>query len=196
MPKTKVVAVILSITIIVLMTLIFTQLINAVLILTQSTHAINAAINVIDSQTYEYKQAVEVEKRSKPVVVQVEIPAKSETTVIQSNKKEPINLVDLGEFEITYYTAGKESTGKSPGHPQYGITKSGATVWEGLTVAVDPSVIPLGSYIYIEGIGIRMAQDTGSAIKGKDVDVYVKNLSDIPEVGRHKAKVYLLEPEG
>ena len=42
----------------------------------------------------------------------------------------------IGEFEITYYTAGAESTGKTPGHPAYGIT-SGTTVKEGQTIAAD-----------------------------------------------------------
>ncbi len=43
----------------------------------------------------------------------------------------------IGEFEITYYTAGPESTGKYPGHPEYGITASGSMVEEGRTIAAD-----------------------------------------------------------
>ena len=55
-----------------------------------------------------------------------------------------------------------------------GITFSGAPVTAGLTVAVDPEVIPLGSILYIEGVGIRIAQDTGSAVTEQKIDVAVE----------------------
>lgn len=99
----------------------------------------------------------------------------------------------LGEFEITYYTAGYESTGKKPGHPAYGITKSGATVKEGQTIAADWSVLEPGTKVYIDGVGERVVEDTGSAIVDKCIDVYVERLEDIPNVGRHTADVWIVE---
>lgn len=47
---------------------------------------------------------------------------------------------------------------------------------EGLTCAVDPDVIPLGSVLLIEGVGIRIAQDTG--VEGLAVDIYCRNHED------------------
>jgi 3D (Asp-Asp-Asp) domain-containing protein len=73
---------------------------------------------------------------------------------------------------LTAYAAGPDHTGKSPGDPQYGMTRSGTQVKEGRTIAVDPNVIPLGTWVYIEGIGLRRAEDTGGAVKGKKIDVY------------------------
>lgn len=99
----------------------------------------------------------------------------------------------LGEFEITYYTAGVESTGKTPSHPAYGITKSGTTVKEGRTIAADWTILPEGTKVYIDGIGERIVEDTGSAIVDKSIDVYVERLEDIPSIGRHKADVWLIE---
>src|SRR5690606_5056518 len=89
----------------------------------------------------------------------------------------------LGLFTLTAYTAGPESTGKNPGHPAYGITASGAHVQSGVTIAADPRVIPMGSKVYIENVGTRVVQDTGGAIKGNRIDVYIPNLSQARQFG-------------
>ena len=101
----------------------------------------------------------------------------------------------IGTFEITYYTAGPESTGKSPGHPAYGITKSGTTVKEGQTIAADWSVLPAGTKVYIEGIGERIVEDTGGLIVDKCIDVYVEDVDLARQLGRHKADVWIVEEE-
>ena len=101
---------------------------------------------------------------------------------------------DLGDFTLTAYTAGPESTGKSPGHPAYGITSSGARAVEGVTIAVDPSVIPIGSRVYIEGMGYFVAQDTGRAIKGKRIDVFMNDLEEALQFGvKRGVRVALVE---
>lgn len=94
---------------------------------------------------------------------------------------------------LTAYTAGFESTGKTPSHPAYGITSSGTKVKEGRTIAVDPKVIPIGSTVYIEDVGLRRAEDTGSAIKGARIDVFIEDLEEALEFGVKKnKKVYVL----
>lgn len=96
--------------------------------------------------------------------------------------------------DLTAYTAGPESTGKAPGHPAYGITASGKYVKDQHTIATDPSVIPLGTKVYIEGIGIRTAEDTGGAIIGNRIDVYMSDLSAAIQFGvKRNIKVYILE---
>lgn len=100
---------------------------------------------------------------------------------------------ELGEFKMTAYTAGFESTGKTPSHPAYGITKSGAKVEEGLTISVDPKVIPLGSLVYIEEVGYRVAQDTGGNIKGNRIDIYIPDLKEAKRFGVKKLKVWLIK---
>lgn len=99
----------------------------------------------------------------------------------------------IGEFEITYYTAGPESTGKYPGHPEYGITRSGAVVEEGRTIAADWSVLEPGTKVYIDGIGERIVEDTGGAIVDKCIDVYVEDVEIARQLGRHKADVWIVE---
>lgn len=102
----------------------------------------------------------------------------------------PISTDDLGEFKLTFYDACVPCTGSTKG-----ITRSGAKVTKDLTVAVDPSVIPLGSLLYIEGFGFRVAQDTGGAIKGSKIDIYVPTHSEAVEKGVQYAKVYIIKEE-
>ncbi|MDI3327584.1 MAG: 3D domain-containing protein [Alicyclobacillaceae bacterium] len=95
---------------------------------------------------------------------------------------------------LTAYTAGPESTGKSPGDPGYGITSSGKVATDGRTVAVDPNVIPIGTKLYIEGIGYRVAEDTGGAIRGFRIDVYMNDLAKARQFGvKRDVPVYIVE---
>lgn len=101
----------------------------------------------------------------------------------------------LKNVTLTAYDAGVTSTGKDEDHPQYGITYTGTTVSEGRTAAVDPDVIPLGWWFYIEGYGFRKAEDTGSAIKGNKIDIYVDTKKEANAFGRKKGyTVYIIGP--
>lgn len=92
----------------------------------------------------------------------------------------------------TAYHAGFESTGKNPGDYGYGVTASGVKCRPGI-VAVDPSVIPLGSRLYVEGYGEALAADTGSAINGNRIDLYYENYSDALAYGKRNIMVYVLD---
>jgi len=59
-------------------------------------------------------------------------------------------------------------------------------------VAVDPKVISLGTKMYIEGYGYATATDTGGAIKGNKIDVFLETYSQCMDWGRRSVKVYLL----
>ena len=74
----------------------------------------------------------------------------------------------LGNFKITRYCPCVEENGNNSG-----LAANGEPLQPGVTIAVDPKVIPLGSAVYIKGIGWRKAQDTGGAIKGHIIDLLV-----------------------
>jgi 3D (Asp-Asp-Asp) domain-containing protein len=59
-------------------------------------------------------------------------------------------------------------------------------------IAVDPSVIPLGSKVYVEGYGYAVAADTGGAIRGNKIDVFFSSKSDAYSWGRKSVKVKIL----
>ncbi|WP_394186975.1 ubiquitin-like domain-containing protein [Metabacillus halosaccharovorans] len=60
-------------------------------------------------------------------------------------------------------------------------------------IAVDPSVIPLGTKVYVEGYGYAVAADTGSAIKGNKIDVFLSSKSAAYRWGSKRVKIKILE---
>ncbi|WP_438446598.1 3D domain-containing protein [Gorillibacterium sp. sgz5001074] len=115
-------------------------------------------------------------------------------------KVKPFEHLDMRQLEsvevvATGYTAGKESTGKSPGHPEYGITYSGVKVRKDdfSTIAADPKIFPIGTVMYIPGYGFGVVADTGGAIKGHKIDLYFATKEQVyKEWGKRKVRVYIL----
>lgn len=106
----------------------------------------------------------------------------------------------LGAFLITAYTAGKESTGKSPSEKDYGVTATGTTALEGRTISADWSVLPPGTKVVIEGLqGFYVVEDQseskakGGKIIGKHIDLFIPNLQAALEWGRQYQNVTVLE---
>lgn len=60
-------------------------------------------------------------------------------------------------------------------------------------IAVDPSVIPLGSTVWVEGYGEAIAGDTGGAIRGHRIDLHFPNAKAANAFGRKKVKVIVLD---
>ena len=106
----------------------------------------------------------------------------------------------LDSVSVTYYCTCQRCCGKAPDHPAYGITASGTRATPYRTVAVDPSVIPLGADVlvdYGDGAGLRRyrAEDTGGAIKGNRIDLCVGSHAKALQLGRRTATVYWVEVE-
>ncbi|MCM3726827.1 LysM peptidoglycan-binding domain-containing protein [Neobacillus cucumis] len=59
-------------------------------------------------------------------------------------------------------------------------------------IAVDPSVIPLGSKVHVEGYGEAIAGDTGGAIKGNRIDIFIPSEHDAINFGVKQVKVTIL----
>jgi 3D (Asp-Asp-Asp) domain-containing protein len=77
-----------------------------------------------------------------------------------------------------------------------GVTSTGINLKKnpGLKViAVDPSVIKIGTKVYVEGYGYAIAGDTGGAIRGNKIDVFIPNKSDALKWGRKTVKIKILK---
>lgn len=92
----------------------------------------------------------------------------------------------LGVFKISHYCPCPICCGEFSN----GITASGTTAQAGRTIAVDPSLIPLGSSVLINGQAY-IAEDTGGAIKGNRIDVFVSTHSEALANGVYYAEVIL-----
>ena len=59
-------------------------------------------------------------------------------------------------------------------------------------ISVDPSIIPLGSKVWVEGYGEAIAADTGGAIKGNKIDVFISNKEAASNWGRRTVTIKIL----
>jgi 3D (Asp-Asp-Asp) domain-containing protein len=116
---------------------------------------------------------------------------------------EPVSeLVALGTGQVAYRGGERirfraaltmRTTGYSaqePGLSDY--TATGRLARYGV-VAVDPSVIPLGTRLYIDGYGFAIAADTGSAIVGNTIDLCYDTVAEAEEHGVQYRTVYILK---
>ncbi|MDM5225602.1 LysM peptidoglycan-binding domain-containing protein [Cytobacillus sp. NJ13] len=91
-------------------------------------------------------------------------------------------------MEATAYTANCEGCS--------GITATGINLKENpdqKVISVDPNVIPLGSKVHVEGYGNAVAGDTGGAIKGNKIDIFMPSQEDAINFGRKTVKVTILD---
>jgi 3D (Asp-Asp-Asp) domain-containing protein len=134
--------------------------------------------------------------------MQQAIKTAAESTEVKTAESPTLeNELDLSKYPIhkvlaTGYTAGYESTGKKPNHPEYGITYSGVNVKRDLysTVAADLNIFPIGTILFIPGYGFGVVADKGGAIRGNRVDLYYETVEDVyNEWGKKELDVYVVE---
>lgn len=113
---------------------------------------------------------------------------KVKEVTLQYNDFKGSNVVYLGTFSSTAYCACSKCCGK---WASIGKTASGTRPTQGRTIAVDPRVIPLGSKVIING-RTYIAEDTGSAIKGKKIDIFYSSHRDALNWGRRNIEVYIV----
>ena len=99
-------------------------------------------------------------------------------------KAEPA-LKSLGTFKLTAYCACSRCCGKCDG-----ITATGTKATAGRTIAVDPSKIPYGTEVVING-HTYIAEDCGGAIKGNKIDIFFNSHAEALRFGIQYAEVFV-----
>ena len=152
---------------------------------------VNAATVETNAQPVQSNPEPETETTPAPAPESEPETAPAPASEPASAPTEPTNSEPAGKeitVEATAYTAECEGC--------IGITKTGVDLNanpDAKVIAVDPSIIPLGSKVYVEGYGYATAEDTGGAIKGNRIDVFVPEQNDALQWGRKDVKVTIID---
>ncbi|NLS39955.1 LysM peptidoglycan-binding domain-containing protein [Bacillus stercoris] len=132
------------------------------------------------------QEAVQKEQPKQETKAEAETSVNTEEKAVQSNTNNQEASKEL-TVTATAYTANDGGIS--------GVTATGIDLNKNpnaKVIAVDPNVIPLGSKVYVEGYGEATAADTGGAIKGNKIDVFVPNKSDASNWGVKTVSVKVL----
>lgn len=135
------------------------------------------------------KPAAEAKPATEPAKAEAEskpaAEAEAEAPAETANNETAQNVLNM---EATAYTADCEGCS--------GITATGINLKENpdqKVISVDPNVIPLGTKVHVEGYGNAVAGDTGGAIKGNKIDIFMPSQEDAINFGRKTVKVTILD---
>ncbi len=129
---------------------------------------------------------------SRPVLAAAAPPVAQAAVLSQSGgagePPVPQDYVKVLSMVATAYNGGVHDNGQWAGQP----SRSGLPLVPGV-VAIDPDVIPLGTRLYVEGYGYAVAGDTGGAIQGNRIDLYMDaSAKDVSAFGIRNVNVYVL----
>ncbi|WP_042455760.1 3D domain-containing protein [Neobacillus dielmonensis] len=120
--------------------------------------------------------------------VDEQVPSEDEiNTSTETSETADTNTAKELTVTATAYTASCEGCS--------GITATGVNIKSDpnqKVIAVDPKVIPLGTKVYVEGYGEAVAADTGGAIKGNRIDVFIPEEQDAMDWGRKEVKLQII----
>ncbi len=112
-------------------------------------------------------------------------------------KKEPVVITEYKEIEKNiewYYFVATAYTKNDSKQGTGSTTATGKSVKEGI-IAVDPEMVPFGTVLEIKDIGIFVAEDCGSKIKGNRLDIYFDSEKSAEEFGRQGVWVRFMNGE-
>lgn len=163
-------------------------------VLVASIIVLVAAILVVNAE------ADDAEVIDPPVVVTaaetfaetIEEPEEAENERIEAALLARAHVIE--DCVVTHYDCCVRCCGKDDG-----ITASGVRATPGVTVAVDPTVIPLGADVLVDygdgEIHYYRADDVGGAVKGSRIDLCVATHDEALQLGRRTATAYWADPE-
>lgn len=155
----------------------------------------NAALDRVETLQEENAELIEQNKTLQESIDKLkkeaaEKTAKAEAVTAEAESVETKNTeaagwVSAGVFKVTHYCNCEACQGK-----YIGTTATGTAPKAGRTIAVDPDRIPLGSVVKIDGQEY-IAEDTGGAIKGNRIDIFVADHGEAMTKGVKEEVIYL-----
>ncbi|MGG0286295.1 ubiquitin-like domain-containing protein [Peribacillus butanolivorans] len=146
-----------------------------------------------------YEVIKENGKEVKRKLLSEKVVNKKQDKVITVGTKTTVAQASRGASNVNS-TSGKEIYVSSTAYTASckgcsGVTSTGVDLKsnpDAKIIAVDPSVIPMGSKVYVEGYGYAVAADKGGAIRGNRIDVFFSSKNDAYRWGVKKVKIRVL----
>lgn len=148
---------------------------------------------LVDGQAYVIEDKVDEDAREKLRIYfdsdeEAKQFGRKDCTIYRHSKLPEEGTDYLGEFQITGYCSCTLCCGEKDER----LTKTETVPRASHTIAADPSVIPLGTRIVIDGT-VYTVEDTGKGVKGRRLDIYFDTHEEAVRYGRKEKYVYLEE---
>ncbi|MBS4750841.1 hypothetical protein KG091_07095 [Carnobacteriaceae bacterium zg-ZUI78] len=144
---------------------------------------------MFEKMMQEQKQVTVAQVTTQSVQENKEKPAETTTQTQQTTQVSTAENTFVGRTLTVHATAYSYNEPGLTHHTKMGIDLR----INPKVIAVDPSVIPLGSYVYIPNFGVYLAADVGSAIKGNKIDIHMVSVEDAIKFGRQNITVTILK---
>ena len=148
------------------------------------TNPVNKVAKEATKEEIKGEEVKEVKIEEEPKII--EEPVKEETTKEVEQVKETSESSEVSNL-------GTHMVVESTSYCQGSVTATGTQARWGV-IAVDPNVIPFGTKVYIPQFDkVFIAEDTGGAIKGNKIDIFMENSDDAINWGRRNIDIYILK---
>lgn len=148
------------------------------------TNPVNEVVKEGTKEEIQVEEVKEVKKEKECKVV--EEPVKEETAKEVKQVKETSESSEV-------FNLGTHMVVESTSYCQGSVTATGTKARWGV-IAVDPNIIPFGTKVYIPQFDkVFIAEDTGGAIKGNKIDIFMEDSNDAINWGRRNIDIYILK---
>lgn len=143
----------------------------------------------------EFEVILENGKEVSRKLIKEEVVKNSKTKIVAIGTKEILQTTSRGDQIVNeFYVEATAYTAYCNGCNGYTATGIDLRANPNMKViAVDPSVIPLGTKVWVEGYGYAIAADTGKHINGKRIDLFFPTKTDAYRWGRKTVKIRILK---
>jgi 3D (Asp-Asp-Asp) domain-containing protein/LysM repeat protein len=166
-------------------------------------HAIESEVAMLEPEPLTIEMASEINPEPEKVVVSGPIPTAPKPTKQVKVAAAPTSVPVKASAPVAQAQPageGVEMTVTATAYTAYCAGCSGTTAYgidlranpNQKVIAVDPRIIPLGTKVWIEGYGVAIAGDTGGAIKGHKIDVFIPSYESAMAWGVKKVKIKVL----